>query len=102
MLVDVIRQAVVAAYPSARLEEVSDTNIFSKVGKMSGTIGGEFTLKKSFVYPISTYQESKRDASRALLNALSSASREDGIGVQFLLRPAYAVGPRLQSLILTA
>ena len=89
VLVDVIRQAVAAAYPSARLEEVSDTNIFSKVGKMSGTIGGEFTLKKSFVYPISTYQESKRDASRALLNALSSASREDGIGVQFLLRPAY-------------
>ncbi|UOG67046.1 TraM recognition domain-containing protein [Candidatus Nanosynbacter sp. HMT-352] len=89
VLVDVIRQAVAAAYPSARLEEVSDTNIFSKVGKMSGTIGGEFTLKKSFVYPISTYQESKRDASRALLNALSSASKEDGIGVQFLLRPAY-------------
>ena len=89
VLVDVIRQAVAAAYPSARLEEVADANIFSKVGKMSGTIGGEFTLKKSFVYPISTYQESKRDASRALLNALSSASREDGIGVQFLLRPAY-------------
>ena len=89
VLVDVIRQAVAAAYPSARLEEVSGTNIFSKVGKMSGTIGGEFTLRKSFVYPISTYQESKRDASRALLNALSSASREDGIGVQFLLRPAY-------------
>ena len=89
VLVDVIRQAVAAAYPSARLEEVSDTNIFSKVGKMSGTIGGEFTLRKSFVYPISTYQESKRDASRALLNALSSASKEDGIGVQFLLRPAY-------------
>ena len=89
VLVDVIRQAVAAAYPSARLEEVTDANIFNKVGKMSGTIGGEFTLKKSFVYPISTYQESKRDASRALLNALSSASREDGIGVQFLLRPAY-------------
>lgn len=102
VLVDVIRQAVAAAYPSARLEEVSDTNIFSKVGKMSGTIGGEFTLKKSFVYPISTYQESKRDASRALLNALSSASREDGIGVQFLLRRRMTVGPRLQSLILTA
>ena len=30
VLVDVIRQAVAAAYPSARLEEVSDTNIFSK------------------------------------------------------------------------
>lgn len=83
VLVDVIRQAVAAAYPSARLEEVTDTNIFSQVGKMSGTIGGEFTLKKSYVYPIATYQESKRDASRALLNAMSSATKEDGIGVQF-------------------
>lgn len=88
VLVDVIRQAVAAAYPSARLEEVNDTNIFSKIGKMSGTIGGEFSLKKSFVYPIATYQESKRDASRALLNALSAASKDDGIGVQFLIRPA--------------
>ncbi|MDO4774031.1 MAG: TraM recognition domain-containing protein [Candidatus Saccharibacteria bacterium] len=89
VLIDVISQAIAAAYPSARLEEVKDANIFSQVGKMSGTIGGEFSLKKSFVFPIATYQESKRDASRALLNALSSAGKEDGIGVQMLLRPAY-------------
>lgn len=88
VLEDVVRQAVAAAYPSARLEEVRDRNIFSQMGKMSGTIGGEFTLKKDFVYPIATYQESKRDASRALLNALSAASRQDGVAVQFLLRPA--------------
>lgn len=88
VLEDVVRQAVAAAYPSARLEEVKSRNIFSRMGKMSGTIGGEFTLKKDFVYPIATYQESKRDASRALLNALSSATREDGVAVQFLLRPA--------------
>lgn len=88
VLVDVVRQAVAAAYPSARLEEVEEHNLFSEVGKMSGTIGGEFTLKKDYVYPISTYQESKRDASRALLNALSSAGREDGIGIQILIRPA--------------
>lgn len=88
VLEDVVRQAVAAAYPSARLEEIKDRNIFSKVGKLSGTIGGEFTLKKDFVYPIATYQESKRDAARALLNALSSASRQDGVAVQLLLRPA--------------
>ncbi len=87
-LVDVVRQAVAAAYPSARLEEVEEHTVFSKVGKISGTIGGEFTLKKEYVYPIATYQEAKRDASRALLNALSSAGREDGIGVQILIRPA--------------
>ncbi|MDQ5932710.1 MAG: hypothetical protein QG649_795, partial [Patescibacteria group bacterium] len=88
VLVDVVRQAIAAAYPSARLEEVEDHTVFSEVGKMSGTIGGEFTLKKDFIYPIATYQESKRDASRALLNALSAAGREDGIGIQILLRPA--------------
>jgi hypothetical protein len=88
VLVDVMRQAVVAAYPSARLQEVEEHTVFSKVGKLSGTIGGEFTLKKDYVYPIATYQEAKRDASRALLSALSSAGRDDGIGVQILIRPA--------------
>ena len=88
VLVEVVSQAIAAAYPSARLEEVEEHNVFSQVGKMSGTIGGEFTLKKSFAYPIATYIESKRDASRALLNAISSAGREDGVGIQVLVRPA--------------
>ena len=88
VLTEVVRQAIAAAYPSARLEEVSEHTVFSKVGKMSGTIGGEFTLRKNFAYPITTYMESKRDASRALLNALSAATREDGIGIQILIRPA--------------
>jgi hypothetical protein len=87
-LIDVIQQAVAAAYPSARLEEVSERNIFNPAGRMSGTIGGEFTLKKNFAYPIATYQEAKRDATRALLNALSSATKEDGVGVQLMIRPA--------------
>lgn len=88
VLTDVVRQAIAAAYPAARLEEVTEHTVFSKIGKTSGTIGGEFTLKKNFAYPIATYMESKRDASRALLNAISAAGREDGVGVQILLRPA--------------
>ncbi|HEU5121875.1 MAG TPA: TraM recognition domain-containing protein [Candidatus Saccharimonadales bacterium] len=88
VLVDVVRQAIAAAYPSARLEEVTEHNIFSQVGRMTGTIGGEFTLKKDFVYPIATYKESKQDASRALLNALSAAGREDGAAIQLMIRPA--------------
>ncbi len=88
VLLDVVKQAVAAAYPTARLEEVTEHNVFSKVGKMSGTIGGEFTLKKTASLPIATYMESKRDASRALLNAIAGANREDGVGVQVLIRPA--------------
>lgn len=88
VLVDVVKQAVAAAYPTARLEEVEERNIFSSEGRMSGTIGGEFTLKKDFIYPIATYQDTKRDAARAMLNAFSAANREDGMAIQFLMRPA--------------
>ncbi|MCL2451636.1 TraM recognition domain-containing protein [Candidatus Saccharibacteria bacterium] len=88
VLMDTIRQSVMAAYPTARLEEVEEINLFSKVGKISGTIGGEFSLKKEYSFPIATYQESKRDAMRAILSSLSTATREDGIGIQVMLRPA--------------
>ena len=88
VLTDVVKQAVAAAYPSARLEEIEERNIFNQAGKISGTIGGEFSLKKKYVYPIATYEESKRDAARALLNALSAASRDDGVAIQMLIRPA--------------
>lgn len=87
-LVDVVQQAIVSAYPSARLEEVAEHNIFSPVGKISGTIGGELTLKEHYAYPIATYQDLKRDAMQSLLNALSTLDKEDGVGIQFLMRPA--------------
>lgn len=88
ILEDVIRQAVIAAYPTARLEQVEEQNVFSRVGKASGTIGGEFSLKKSHIYPIATYQENKRDAMQTILNALSNLSHEDGAAIQILIRPA--------------
>ena len=87
-LVDVVRQAIVSAYPTARLEEVAEHNIFSPVGKISGTMGGELTLKEPFAYPIATFQDLKRDAIQSLLNALSTLEKDDGAGVQIMLRPA--------------
>lgn len=87
-LIDVIQQAIVAAYPSARLERVEDRNIFNQAGKISGTIGGEFVLKKDYAYPIATYKESKRDVARAILNALSTAGHDDGVAIQLMIRPA--------------
>lgn len=87
-LVDVVRQAIVSAYPTARLEEVPEHNIFSPVGKISGTMGGELTLKEPFSYPIATYQDLKRDAIQSVLNALSTLEKDDGAGIQIMLRPA--------------
>jgi hypothetical protein len=87
-LLEIVKQAVISAYPAARLEEVSEHNIFSPVGKVSGTVGGELTLKEPYAYPIATFQDMKRDAMQSLLNALATLGKEDGVGVQFLMRPA--------------
>lgn len=87
-LLEVVKQAIVSAYPAARLEEVAEHNVFSPVGKVSGTLGGELTLKEPYAYPIATYQDLKRDTMQALLNALATLDKEDGAAIQILLRPA--------------
>lgn len=87
-LIPVVEQAVVSAYPSARLEEVPEHNIFSPVGKLTGTIGGEVVLKEQYAYPIASYQDIKRDTMQSVLNALSTMQKEDGAGIQILIRPA--------------
>jgi len=90
VLTETIKQAIAAAYPTARLEEVEDPNFFSEEGEIDGTVGGELVLKEDYWYPIATYEESKRDASLALLNAMSVAKKGDGIALQILFRPADA------------
>lgn len=89
-LIPVLEQAVTSAYPLARLEEAPDHNIFSQVGRISGTSGGELVLKENFAYPIAVYQEIKRDTMQSLLNALSALDNEDGVAVQILFRPAHS------------
>lgn len=87
-LVEVVKQAIISAYSTARIEEVAEHNIFSEVGGMTGVVGGELELKEHFAYPIATYQDIKRDPMSALLNSLSTLGKEDGAAIQFLMRPA--------------
>ncbi len=87
-LVEVVQQAILSAYPDARLEEVVEHNIFSPAGGSGGTMGGELVLKEDSSYPIATFQELKRDTMQSVLNALSTLEREDGAGLQILMRPA--------------
>ena len=44
-MIEVVKQAIVSAYPSSRIEEVQDYNLFNQKGGIAGTIGGELTLK---------------------------------------------------------
>ncbi len=86
-IVETVKQAIISAYPSARLEETDPEGIFTAETTAAQVAGGELVLKKEFVYPISTYEDSKRDASMALLNALSVTKAGEGMAVQILLRP---------------
>lgn len=87
-LVSVVEQAILSAYPTAQLEEVEEHNIFSPVGKISGTIGGELALKDHFAKSIATFHDLKRDSMQAIINVLSALGKEDGASIQILLRPA--------------
>lgn len=89
-LLDVIKQAIISAYPTARLEEVAEHNIFNEVGKINGTLGGELVLKDSYAYPIATYMDLKRDALQSILSSMANLNKEDGAAIQILIRPTDA------------
>ena len=87
VITETVKQAIVSAYPTARLEETYEGNIFSKEGGIPGVAGGELSLKKEFVYPIATYEEQKWDAASALLNAFSAVKEKEGMALQLMFRP---------------
>ena len=87
VITETVKQAVISAYPSARLEEIEQDSIFAKDVTTEQLAGGEMTLRKDYVLPISTYEDTKRDASLAILNAMSVTKEGEGLAVQLLLRP---------------
>ncbi len=88
VLTETVKQAVQSAYPTARLEEKREENIFEGGGGLNAIAGAELTLNKEYYYPIATYEDSKRDAQMAILNALSGVTKNEGVCVQILFRPA--------------
>ena len=88
VLVETVKQAIQSAYPTARLEERREENIFEGGAGVQAVAGAELTLNKDYYLPIATYEETKRDAQMAILNALSTVSKNEGAAVQILFRPA--------------
>ena len=88
ILIETVRQAVQSAYPTARLEEKRESNIFEGGGGTEAVAGADLTLNKEYFLPIATYEDSKTDAQMAILNALSNVKENEGAAVQILFRPA--------------
>ncbi|MBR3324090.1 ATP-binding protein [Candidatus Saccharibacteria bacterium] len=88
VLTETVRQAIQSAYPTARIEEKREENIFAPRGTVDTISGAELTLNKESTLPIATYEDTKHDASMAILNALNAVKQDEGAAVQILFRPA--------------
>ena len=87
-LSETVKQAIQSAYPTARVSEAEEDNIFKGGGGMRTVAGADLSLDKDYYLPIATYEDPKRDAQMALLNALSNVRDGEGASVQILFRPA--------------
>lgn len=77
---------VQALFPEARVEEISDYNVFSPTGS---AVAGYLSLKENFILPIRTYEESKVDTFSQILSTMSKLRDVgEGAAVQILVHPA--------------
>ncbi len=88
VLTETVKQAIQSAYPTSRIEEKREENIFVPSNNIDTVAGAELTLNKEYFLPIATYEDTKRDAQMGILNALSSVGKNEGATVQILFRPA--------------
>ena len=88
VLAATVRQAIQSSYPTVRIEEKAEDNIFEGGGGADAVVGAELTLNKEYYLPIATYEDTKRDAQMAILNALANVKKNEGAAVQILFRPA--------------
>lgn len=78
-----IEQQIQAHYPEAMMEVVPDYNIF---GEKSIVKASYVQTKRSFVYPIKTYNKLETDALSSLINVMSQLNETESIAVQYLVR----------------
>ena len=89
-LVGVIKQAIVSAYPTAKVDKTNEHNLFNPTASIETVVGGEVVLKEHFSQPIATYIETKQDTMKSVLQALINVDDKTGVGLQILIRPAAA------------
>ena len=82
---DVFQKLVVAYYPNATVEEVSDDyNIFSPEG--TAIVGSVLNMAQPYIFPMQTDDAYSHDPLAALVSSLSSLqAKGDGAAIQFLV-----------------
>ena len=80
-----IEQQIASVYPDAHIEVVEDYNIFSPAGTV---LGAYLKFKRPSGFPIKTYLKLESDPLNALTNALSKVEEDDGVAIQYVIRPS--------------
>ncbi|MBI4779502.1 type IV secretion system DNA-binding domain-containing protein [Candidatus Falkowbacteria bacterium] len=78
-----IEQQIQAFYPEAVLEEVPDYNIFSARGQIAA---GFIKTKRSFIFPLKTYNKMEADPLNSLVNAMSKLDEDESLAIQYVVR----------------
>lgn len=82
-----LEQQIHAHYPEASIEEVEDYNAFSPQTQI---VAGYLKTKKSYIFPIKTYQKMEVDPMNSLINVMSKLSKDESIVIQYVVRSAKA------------
>lgn len=81
-----MEQQIHAQYPNAEISEEPDYNIFKP---QSHIVGAYLFFKQKSPFPFKTYKHLESDPLLALLNPLSKLENEEGMLIQYVIRPAY-------------
>ncbi|MDP2587840.1 MAG: DUF87 domain-containing protein, partial [bacterium] len=85
-IADLVEKQLHSVYPQAVIEPSEEYNIF--IPRIGHAVAARFALKKSFEWPLRTYQQIESDPLNVLTNSLSKLGRDEGAVIQILLRPA--------------
>lgn len=80
-----LEQQIQAYYPEAVMEEVADYNLFAPQTAVSA---GYLKTKRSFVFPIKTYNKMEVDPLNSIVNAMSKLNEDEGMAIQYVVRSA--------------
>lgn len=80
-----IEQQMHAQYSNAAFAEVEDYNMFTPTGII---VGAYLKFKREHFLPIKTYKELDSDPLNSITNALSKVPDDEGVAVQYVIRPS--------------
>ncbi len=82
---DIVEKQINGAYPSAKITEEDEVNIFSENGRVAF---GSLKLSKPSYYPIQTYKDLPTDGLSLITSALSKMHAGEGGVLQILISPS--------------